>query len=165
MSSLIPFFFGLDRMNYARWLLNHVRDMASLPDIYPNVAQEFAKGRKTGKVFSNIAIDQAHEQNNALIKGDGGAIGLTEDPSALRRWMVAGPEISRIVDEFEGVSNFQLSSTDDKHHEDTKISQETFFGEVQRLIKAIEDFGNPFLEESSYLYKLDSKDVVNSEGS
>ena len=167
LSSLIPFFFGLDHMNYTQWLPIHVRDMASLPDIHPNVAREFAKGhftvRKTGKVFSNIAIDQAHEQNNALIKGDGGAIGLTEDPSALRHWMVAGPEISRIVDEFEGISNFQLSSTDDKHHEDTKISQETFFEEVHRLIKAIEDFGNPFLEESSDLYKLDSKDVVNSE--
>jgi hypothetical protein len=30
-----------------------------------------------------LAIDQAHEQANAVIKGDGGAIGVTEDPSAL----------------------------------------------------------------------------------
>ncbi|CAC5395774.1 unnamed protein product [Mytilus coruscus] len=27
----------------------------------------------------HIAIDQVHEQNNALVKGDGGAIGLTEN--------------------------------------------------------------------------------------
>ena len=27
-----------------------------------------------------MAIDQAHEQNNAVIKSDGGAIGVTEDP-------------------------------------------------------------------------------------
>ena len=30
-----------------------------------------------------LAIDLAHKQANALIKGDGGAIGVTEDPSAL----------------------------------------------------------------------------------
>ena len=32
-----------------------------------------------------MAIDQTHEQNNAVIKGDGGAIGVTEVPSAFRR--------------------------------------------------------------------------------
>ena len=48
-----------------------------------------------------MAIDQAHEQNNAMVKGDGGAVGLTENPSALRRWMISGPEIARIVNEFE----------------------------------------------------------------
>ena len=58
---------------------------------HPSMAQEFKNGHfavhKTEKKFSAIAIDQAHEQNNKIIKGDGGAIGLTEDPSALRRWL------------------------------------------------------------------------------
>ena len=30
-----------------------------------------------------MAIDQAHEQADSIIKGDGGAIGITEDESAL----------------------------------------------------------------------------------
>jgi len=51
-------------------------------------------------VFSSIAIDQVHEQNNALIKGDGGVIGLTNNPSALQCWMIAGPEVSRVVEVF-----------------------------------------------------------------
>ena len=88
---------------------------------------------------------------------------MTEDPSALRRWMVAGTEISRIVDEFESIVDSSNSLEDDKHHEDTIPSQKAFLGEVQRLIKAVNDFGNPFLEESSDLYKLDTKDVVDSE--
>ena len=33
----------------------------------------------------------AHEQVNAGVKGEGGAVCLTENPAALRRWMVAGP--------------------------------------------------------------------------
>ena len=50
-----------------------------------------------------MAIDQANEQNKAVIKGDGGAIGLTEDPAVLRRWMVAGPEVSRRVAAYENI--------------------------------------------------------------
>ena len=57
--------------------------------------------QKTKHAFSSIAMDHAHEQMNACIKGDGGAVGLTENPSALLRWMVAGPEIARCIQEFE----------------------------------------------------------------
>ena len=39
-------------------------------------------------------MDRSHEQLNKCIKGEGGAIGLTEDPAALKRWMLAGPEVS-----------------------------------------------------------------------
>ena len=55
---------------------------------------------KTGRAFSAMAIDQAHEQNNAAVKGDGGAVGLTENPAALQRWMVSGPEMARVIEEF-----------------------------------------------------------------
>ena len=47
----------------------------------------------TKKAFSSIATDQAHEQNNVKVKEDRGAVGLTDNPNALRHWMVAGPEI------------------------------------------------------------------------
>ena len=113
----MPYFFGLDRVNYARWLPIHLCDMASLQKFHPKIAEEFANGdftvRKTSKAFSNMAIDQAHEQNNAVVKGDGGAIGLTEDPSALRRWMVAGPELSRLVNEFEIASGLSQTTPAD----------------------------------------------------
>ena len=46
-------------------------------------------------------IDQANEQVNAVIKGEGGVIGVTEDPSALRIWMIAGPEVSRLAGEYK----------------------------------------------------------------
>ena len=57
--------------------------------------------KKTAHRFSAIAIDQGHEQNNAAVKDDGGAVGLTENPAALRRWMVSGPEMARVIGEFE----------------------------------------------------------------
>ena len=48
-----------------------------------------------------MGIDQCHEQQNELVKGDGGAIGLTEDEDRLRKWMVCGAEVAKIVMEFE----------------------------------------------------------------
>ena len=107
LSELIHYFFANNNINYARWLPIHLRDMMCLEKQHPDVAREFHQGNfvvhKSDKNFSAMAIDQAHEQNNAVIKGDGGAIGVTEDPSALRRWMVAGTEISRLVANYETV--------------------------------------------------------------
>ena len=44
-----------------------------------------------------MAIYQAHEQNYAVVKGDYGAVGLTENPNALHCWMLSGPELARLV--------------------------------------------------------------------
>ena len=57
--------------------------------------------QKTNRVFSAIPIDQAHEQNNACIKSDGGAVGLIDKPSALLRWMVAGHKVAALIEDFE----------------------------------------------------------------
>ena len=105
LTELVPWFFALDHTNYARWIPVHIRDMTELPATHPDVNREFNGGnftfQKTNRAFSAIAIDQAHEQNNACIKSDGGAIGLTDNPSALRRWMVAGPQVATLIAEFE----------------------------------------------------------------
>ena len=53
--------------------------------------------QKTQHFFSLIALDHNHEQENDIIKGDGGAVGLTENLTALKRWMVAGPEIAGVL--------------------------------------------------------------------
>ena len=63
--------------------------------MHPDVSSDFMEGQntvlKTNRVFSSIALDQAHEQNNTAIKSDGGAVGLAQLPDALRCWMVAAP--------------------------------------------------------------------------
>ena len=47
-----------------------------------------------------MAHDQIHEQLNAVVKGYGGIVGITENDDALRRWMVAGPEAARMLLEY-----------------------------------------------------------------
>ena len=121
LTKIAPWMFALDHTNYSRWLPVHIRDMCELPVKHPKVFEQFNAGafvvHKTRHTFSAIALDQAHEQENASIKGDGGAIGLTENPAALRRWMVAGPAIARIIAEFE---NESFSNKSEVHHEQTK---------------------------------------------
>ena len=101
----------------------HLRDMVSLEQTHPLVFNELQLGRfvvhKTNRELSGIAIDQAHEQANAIVKGDGGAIGVTEDPSALRRWMVSGPEVSQLVNQYELASQVNEATEDIRHHEQT----------------------------------------------
>ena len=58
--------------------------------------------QKTDNPFSGTALDQGHEQNNATIKGAGDTIGLLSSDlkSALRRWEVAGLDVSRLLSEY-----------------------------------------------------------------
>ena len=71
----------------------------------PSVATEFVEGhfvvQKSHCAFSSIPIDQAHEQNNRIVKGDKGAISLTENSCQLLCWMVCGPEILCLINEFK----------------------------------------------------------------
>ncbi len=65
-----------------------------------------------------MAVDQCHEQNNASVKDSaGGAIGLMTNPEAFMCWMVAGPEVSRMLMEFESLQVCSSKVDDHKHHE------------------------------------------------
>ena len=85
-----PITVNKSQTHYARWIQIHLHDLVSLLEHHPDVFAEFVKGnfivRKSRRIFSATAIDQAHEQNNASV--DGSAVGLTENPAALHRWMV-----------------------------------------------------------------------------
>ena len=40
---------------------------------------------------------------HAVVNDDGGAVGLTECPAALQRWMFSGPVMARVIIDFERV--------------------------------------------------------------
>ena len=120
--------------------------MAQLPKTHPDIYEEFKAGhftaQKTKRVFSAMPIDQAHEQNNACVKGDGGAVGLTENPSALQRWMIAGPEVARVIGEFDNLAIPENRRVDTHHHDQTASVQISFAKDVRSLLTVIEDMGN-----------------------
>ena len=127
LKALVPWFFALDHQNYARWIPVHIRDMESLP---ASIHKEFEEHGhwvvpKTTNRFSSIPIDQAHEQNNDLVKSSGGAVGLTENPSAFKKWMIAGPEQARLLKEFEQ-EYISQDGNKQQHHEEGLYTQKIF---------------------------------------
>ena len=132
-------FFALDHGNYARWLPVHLHDMRTLyltnPAIYKEFNERYFVVSKNVRKFSSIPIDHAHEQNNKIIKGDGGAVGLTENSAGLARWMISSPEVSRTVQEFESNLPFNKDvSSDTKYHKENKCFQDRFCRHVTFIV-------------------------------
>ena len=92
-----------------------------------------------------------------------GAIGLTEDSSQLLKCMVSGPEIARILNEFEQSLPFNAkkhSSNEKNHHEQTRSMQQRFTKHVLNFFAAFGQAGNPFLEETQDLIALDTRNIA-----
>ena len=163
LKALVPWFFSLDHHNYARWIPIHIRDMESLP---APILKEFEEHshwviHKTTNRFSTIPIDQAHEQNNEAVKSSGGAVGLTENPSAFRKWMVSGPEQARILKEFEEDLPQHKDSEYGFHHEEGFSTQRNFKEQTVNLVQVFCELGNPFLDDSDELLALDTRNVLD----
>ena len=117
---IVPWMFSMDHFHYERWLSVHIRDLVQLENECPVVKDKLEKGhfvtQKTCRRFSMMAHDHVHEQFNAVLKGDGGVIGIIENDSALRRWMIAGPELARILNDIKNCTSPTIICSD-RHHE------------------------------------------------
>ena len=117
---------------------------------------------KSTRLFSSIAIDQGHEQNNATMKNDGGIVGLTQDPDSLLRWALAGPETIRIISEFEySIIGKEETSGNTKHHEQTQAHKKRFVHQVKSLVQVIKSQRNPFEEDTRNLIRLHTREIMD----
>ena len=157
--------FAQDHTNYSRWIPVHLYT-TELPTRHPHIAREFNAGnftiQKTNRVLLAIPIDQGHEQNNACIKSDGGAVGLTDNLSTLRWWVIAGPKVAAPIEDFEDAHQLMERWVDVLHHDQTGSMQNAFRKDVCSLINVMEELGNPFEEESKDLPVFDGKEIVDS---
>ena len=105
--------------------------MQALSLTHPQIAASCNDGKfadhKSKPIFSAIALDQARKQCNARVKSDGDAIGLAENADALLRWMITGPEVARVIEEFEIACGDTTTTDEIHHHEQTSDTQCTFF--------------------------------------
>ena len=114
-------------------------------------------GNNTGRAFSSLALDQMHEQLICAVKGDGGIIGITEDPEALRTFMIVCPELARLTEEFEQ----SPLSKEYQHHEQYKKFQDTFKEDANSLMRAFSEQGNPFMEDTGKLISLETSNIMD----
>ena len=136
--------------------------MARLCEHNKDVHDQFVRGNFTAKksksAFASIAYDQAHEQLNKVIKGEGGIIALTENERASSQLLITAPEVARLISEFE--SEKYNADSGKLHHEQTPSTQTAFLSEVKLLLNAIDRMGNPFDDDSGQLLTLHTKDVA-----
>ena len=159
-------FHALDHHNYTRAVAIHLRDLLILHEKLPGLYAAFCDGKftikKSCRPFSRMALDEGHEQNNAFVEGDGGAVGLTENPAALLRWMVAGPEMARVVGEFLSLLDKKEADSHLHHHEGKPATQLMFLNHTKSLIKTVKSMGNLFSDTSGDLIVLDTREVVDA---
>ncbi len=81
-------------------------------------------------------ITEEIEQNNGLVKDSGGAIGLTENPAALKRWIVSGHVRARLLSEFEDQYTSHETG-DSQNHEQGASTQQLVKTKVNQLCATI----------------------------
>ena len=92
LRKLIKWYFIFNKFNYSRWLNVHLFDSMTVEIIFPDIYENFNKGfftfQKLEDQFSQMDLEQFHEQNNRTIKSCGGATDLVNkfEESALIRW-------------------------------------------------------------------------------
>ena len=160
--------FALDHTHYSMWPPVHIRNMMLLSQKHRNVPGEFRAGKimvhKTNNKFSAMAIDQYHDQKNDIIKGSCVAVGLTDNPPAHGSLMVVGPEVARMIAEFDDDTMTSHQKDSEQHHHEQhpgSISPSNICKRSQSLSAMVEEMGSPFLEDSEDLLVLHTKDNMN----
>ena len=79
----------------------------------------------------------AANTDKCAIRAEDSAVGLTENPAALTRWMIAGPEVARVVTEFEENVQPSIDNVNADHHDQKKSNQKSFMKDVSSLINTM----------------------------
>ena len=111
-----------------------------------------------------MALDQNHEQCDAVVKGKRGVTDLFLKDEALRRWLIAQPIIVDLLKDFHKEIGFCEDKFDWLHHEESCSFKERFKEELNGLVQAFEHVGNLFADSSRKLFTLCSRQVSDAEG-
>jgi len=76
-------------------------------------------------------------------KNDRRAVDLTDNPTALRRWMVAGPEVAALFEDFEDAHQHMGRRDEVLHHDQTTSMQNAFRKDVCSFVNVMEEMGIP----------------------
>ena len=156
-AGMMPYFFAMDRMNYARWLPVYLSDMSSLSETHPEVYEEFMNGNhavsRSKQAFAQVWTDMALEQSISLdSKRKGGIIGISRKPGALERWFLTSHERTAITTALKQMCELDDSESQTLHKDcsDSRIQRDE--DDVLKLMGPFisEYMANPFCFEMQY---------------
>lgn len=151
----------MNHQNYARYLTMYSMFMLNLADSHP---EAYALLKKSGFSVARssipgcrVPVDMTIEQTmNRHAKTKGGLIGFSMNKSAYYRWCVTKHTKAKYVEatlDIAGLNNNEFS----KHKTARPVEIKRSENEVENVMKAFNNFCNPFDEEFSQgLYCLSS---------
>ena len=81
-----------------------------------------------------------------------------ENLFAFKHWLLSGPQMARTIRQFEKL--IEEDTCERLNHCEQKAHiQKAFFADVKALLSTISEMGKPFLDESSDLLVLDTRDI------
>ena len=148
LKQVVKWYYACDHYPYAHWVRVHLYDLVNLPTTSPYrykcFSDDYFAFQKSNKKVLLMGIDQAHKQNNAVIKGMGGTTSVLNkyDESGLARWKLCLHELSLIINEYESTPEVELDFEPLKHHEVSETFQNKLSADVSKLKTSI--LTNPF---------------------
>ena len=121
LRKLIKWYFIFDKFNYSRWLSVNLFELMTVETMFSDIYENFNKGffnfQKSENQFSQMALDQVHEQNNRTIKSCDGATDFVNkvEELSLIRWGTCGPDVAQIINEFEESVKLETPEEDDSN--------------------------------------------------
>ena len=150
-AAMVPHFFAMDRINYARWLPVYLSDMNTLETSHPEVYKEFINGNHSvshsKEPFAQVWTDMALEQSiNLDSKSKGGIIGMSTKEDAVDRWFLTIHDRAAMTQAVKAMCGFE-NSTRIGTHKDTgpsRLARDE--KDVQKLIESFSSglLSNPF---------------------
>ena len=143
-----------------------IRSLKTLPQQHPNVYERFLKGQLTTqkgiRKFSRISDDHAHEQNKKFVKGTGRAIGIFDSAIALAKWMIAGPEIARMCENFEDFFNDEVKGNNEtkKTHYFENMFRKNFEAKRKNFLELV-----IHLRMTQQMYTIVSRNIMDESSS
>jgi hypothetical protein len=166
LEKLCMYFFAYDRLDYAQNTPEYVARMYQLQTVDPDIWNRFLSGEFTVNSsntipFTRLGVDQAQEQENKTLKGQGAINGITQSPATLLKFCMCAPELARIANETEkmiGMPNLNRTV----HHrlnQPTVRRQEQAIANLTRVLKPCDIFTS----DETHMFKLMTKEILPKE--
>ena len=158
------YFFAHDRLNYARMMPLYLAEMDSLPKTDPDVYAEFLSGnwvvnKNSSVPFCALGADHGLEHVNRSMKVSGGLVGITLNQAARTKFFLIAPEMAGLAGQAKDMAGV-ASKIQTRHHNHTPAVASRECKNIKALMETIDNFTNPFADESSDLFNLVTKVVM-----
>lgn len=150
LKALCKYFFTHDRLNYVRMAPLYLAQMELLESTHPDIHEELMSGNfcvnKNDIPFCAIGPDRAIEHVNKTTK-------IRFDPAtAMARWFLIAPELSRLAVEAEAIVGLQTHSL--THNHDLLEAVITRYDETVKNLEDVFKANDPFVNEENELINI-----------